>query len=156
MFGRKGDGSMSIREVLCVSLLTLGFVLDSAVTLIGQASRGAVAQPAQSSAGGISVPCQRSHAGGASSIRCEMALDKAGIRWTFLEAFKRQVSVPWANLKEWECYGEVYGYSVDLIVTSPDDGGGTFSFSGSDRASVVKSLNENAAKKKLSLGACRP
>jgi len=89
----------------------------------------------------------RAHAGGQRYIRVTLRLGDDGIEWRFEEEFEREVEVPWPSLRSWSCWGETYGYKLDLKADDPRDGGGTFRLERDDLRQAEAHLLSHAGEK---------
>jgi hypothetical protein len=78
-----------------------------------------------------------------------MTLSESGLSWKFLETFRRQVFVPWGAIQSWKDCAETYGYTLDIRVTNPSEGGGSFRFSSVDRDIVIGLLRRYASSKEV-------
>lgn len=134
-----------MRIVRAFTAATIALViLPAMVVATKKAGTGQVAKNGIQAA---TFPCERSHAGNFPGIKCEMSLSESGLSWKFLERFERQVSVPWGAIESWKAYGETYGYTLDIKVTNPPEGGGSFRFSSVDRDAVIGLLRRYSPSK---------
>jgi len=131
--------SKGVRTVLLV--LAAGLVSPSAQAQ-GQAAGSSTTQGET-----LVFKAERSHAGGQRYIRVTLKLGDDGIEWRFEEEFEREIEVPWASLRSWSCWGETYGYKLDLKVPEPRDAGGTFRLERGDLRQAEAHLLSHAGEK---------
>jgi hypothetical protein len=124
-------------------------LLVLAVFLASQVAAGQEGAAESASAKGhvLVLKAGRSHAGGRRYIPVTLRFGDEGIDWRFEEEFKREVEVPWSSLKSWSCWGEAYGYKLDLVVDDPKEGGGTFKLERDDLKKAEERLLLHAGEK---------